>query len=75
MSALNTAMLASRLTDLAASAHDVRQDPAVVKAARAAWGDTVIATRSIGTLAVEVNTSWRRHRRPSDPRAGRPNHW
>ena len=55
----------ARLTVLAAQNLDtaiaVRQDPAVVKAAKQFKDDSAQALRSGGALAKEARSSWRRH--------------
>ena len=47
---------------LAYRANQVRTDPAVVKAAKDAWGDVKDAGHSCTVLAREVNAAWERSR-------------
>ena len=49
---------------LAYRANQVRTDPAVVKAAKDAWGDVKDAGHSCTVLAREVNAAWERSRTP-----------
>lgn len=60
MAHVNKYKLAAQATDVGLRINEVRQDPAVIKAARQAATDTAQAVRSIGTLAAEVRGSWRR---------------
>ena len=64
MNALKIAALVSEMTDAAHRLNVVRQDPAVVKAAKQAWSDTKEASRSVAKLGIEVNLAWRRAGRP-----------
>lgn len=64
MARINTLSLAVQVVGVAegiARANHVRQDPAVVKAAKVAMADIAQAGRSVGNLANEIQSSWKRH--------------
>lgn len=64
MARINTLSLAVQVAGVAegiARANRVRQDPAVVKAAKVAMVDIAQAGRSVGNFAYEARSSWRRH--------------
>jgi hypothetical protein len=64
MAHINTAvLLAQQAAIVAARANFVRQDPAVVKAAKQARVDFAQAGRSANTLVQETRASWRRSAR------------
>lgn len=60
MARLNTARLILQATEAADRANFVRQDPAVVKAAKVAHEDVVRASKSTYALARETRSAWRR---------------
>jgi hypothetical protein len=61
MARINTAVLIAQAAVVAADrANFVRQDPAVVKAAKQAWADFAQAGRSASTLLQETHASWQR---------------
>jgi len=64
MARINTLFLAAQVAGAAegvARANRVRQDPAVVKAAKTAMVDVAQAGRSVSKFAYETQSSWRRH--------------
>lgn len=64
MARINTLSLAVQVAGVAEGitrANRVRQDPAVVKAAKVAMIDIAQAARSVGNLAYETRSSWKRH--------------
>jgi hypothetical protein len=60
MARIDTAKLILQATDVADRAYYVRQDPAVIKAAREAWADLAQARRSSSRLVMEAGSAWRR---------------
>ena len=74
MARINTLRLAVHAVGVAegiARANYVRQDPAVVKAAKVAMTDIAQAGRSAGNLAREIQSAWSRHIEPTQQH-GRP---
>lgn len=63
MTRLKTAELITTATYVADRANQVRQDPAVIKAAKEAWTDAKQAGRSMTALAQESQSAWRRSER------------
>lgn len=63
MNRLDAASLALAAGQHIKTANQVRQDPAVVKAAQQFGTDVVQAARSGGELVQEARASWRRHSR------------
>ncbi len=63
MGRINTALLIAEAVGAADRANLVRQDPAVVKAAKQALADTVQAGRSTTALILETRAAWRRSAR------------
>lgn len=66
MARIDKLFLASQVAGVAeciARANRVRQEPAVVKAAKVAMVDVAQAARSVGNLAYETQSSWRRNGR------------
>jgi hypothetical protein len=57
-----SAAIVSHITDTVYRLDLVVHDPAVVKASKRAWSDTKQAATSIGVLANETNSAWRRTR-------------
>lgn len=60
MSHVNTTRLIAEATHLVYRADYVRQDPAVIKAAKTAASDISQAARSTVDLAQEISASWMR---------------
>jgi hypothetical protein len=60
MARVNTAVLIAQAASVADRANFVRQDPAVVKAAKQARADVAQAGRSANTLLQEARASWQR---------------
>jgi hypothetical protein len=63
MARINTAVLIAQAASVADHANFVRQDPAVVKAAKQALADFAQAGRSANTLLQETRASWQRYGR------------
>lgn len=63
MARINNAVLIAQVALAADRANFVRQDPAVVKAAKQAFADVGQAGRSVAVLAEEARVSWQRHAR------------
>lgn len=72
MSHINTTRLIAEATHLAYRADYVRQDPAVIKAAKTAVRDISQAARSTVDLAQEVSQSWMRSGQVRQPYTGFP---
>jgi hypothetical protein len=67
VSVMKVGKLASEMADDAYRLNVVRQDPAVVKAAKQALTDTRQASKSIVELGMEINSAWKRAgRSPQD---------
>jgi hypothetical protein len=64
MSRINVNEFSAQAGGLAYRANQVRTDPAVVKAAKDAWGDVKDAGHSCTVLARETNAAWQRSRTP-----------
>lgn len=62
MGRINVNEFSAQAGGLAYRANQVRTDPAVVKAAKDAWGDVRDAGHSCTVLAREVNAAWDRSR-------------
>ena len=60
MGRINTALLIAEAVGAADRANFVRQDPAVVKAAKQALADVTQAGRSLGELILETRAAWHR---------------
>ena len=60
MSRINISEFSGQAGGLAYRANQVRTDPAVVKAAKDAWGDVKDASHSCAVLAREANAAWHR---------------
>lgn len=65
MARINTAVLVAQAAVVADRANFVRQDPAVVKAAKQALADVAQAGRSTTTLIQESRSAWQRSDRRS----------
>ena len=63
MARINNAVLIAQVALAADRANLVRQDPAVVKAAKQAFADVGQAGRSVAVLVEEARGSWQRHAR------------
>lgn len=63
MAHINTALLVAQATDFAGRANEVRQDPAVIKAAQEALVDIAQAGRSATALSRELRSAWQRSAR------------
>ena len=61
MARINNPLLIAQVASAAVRANLVRQDPAVVKAAKQALADVGQAARSVAALAEETRGSWLRH--------------
>jgi hypothetical protein len=74
MARINVNEFSAQAGGLAYRANQVRTDPAVVKAAKDAWGDVKDARHSCTVLAREANAAWQRTRTPdvhhAEPTAG-----
>ena len=62
MARINVNEFSAQAGGLAYRANQVRTDPAVVKAAKDAWGDVKDARHSCTVLAREANAAWQRTR-------------
>ena len=69
MARINVNEFSAQAGGLAYRANQVRTDPAVVKAAKDAWGDVNHARHSCTVLAREANAAWQRTRTPDAHRA------
>jgi hypothetical protein len=74
MARINVNEFSAQAGGFAYRANQVRTDPAVVKAAKDAWGDVKDAGHSCSVLAREANAAWQRTRTPdvhhADPTPG-----
>lgn len=62
MARINVNEFSAQAGGLAYRANQVRTDPAVVKAAKDAWGDVRVAQHSCTVLAREASAAWQRTR-------------
>jgi hypothetical protein len=69
MARINVNEFSAQAGGLAYRANQVRTDPAVVKAAKDAWGDVNHARHSCTVLAREANAAWQRTRTPDAHRS------